>query len=104
MNGSVIVDPNNTTNITQMTFEKYLTETNEVPINPYEPNLFMYAAASEVSEDEEFDNPEWKYVSLTLMVKNDTLTGYDNEVDDMLTYELVDDLVDDIYSLVEVER
>ena len=103
MNGSVTVDPNNTTNITQMTFEKYLAETNEVPINPYEPNLFMYAAASEVNEDGEFDNPEWKYVSLTLLVKNDTLTGYDNEVDDMLTYELVDDLVDDIYSLVEVE-
>jgi len=101
MNGSVIVNPNNTTNITQMTFEKYLTETNEVPINPYEPNLFMYTAASEVSEDQEFDNPEWKYVSLTLLLKEeaDTLT----EVNDTLTYELVDDLVDDIYSLVEVE-
>ena len=64
----------------------------------------MYAAASEVNEDQEFDNPEWKYVSLTLLVKNDTLTGYDNEVDDMLTYELVDDLVDDIYSIVEVDE
>jgi len=102
MNGSVTVDPNNTTNITQMTFEKYLTETNEMRINPYEPNLFVYTAASEVNEDEEFDNPEWKYVSLTLLVKNDT-SGYDNGVDDMLTYELVDDVVDDIYSLVEEE-
>jgi len=103
MNGSVTVDPSNTTNITQMTFEKYLTETNEIRINPYEPNLFVYTAASdEVNEDEEFDNPEWKYVSLTLLVKEevDTLT----EVNDMLTYELVDDLVDDIYSLVEVDE
>ena len=105
MNGSVTVDPNNTTNITQMTFEKYLTETNEVPINPYEPNLFMYAAAfDEVNEDGdgEFDSPEWKYVSLTLLVKeeDDTLT----EVNDTLTYELVDDLVDDIYSLVRKWR
>jgi len=102
MNGSVIVDPNNTTNITQMTFEKYLTETNEIRINPYEPNLFMYAAASEVNEDEEFDvdSPEWKYVSLTLLVKeeDDTL-----DVNDTLTYELVDDLVDDIYSLYVTE-
>jgi len=102
MNGSVTVDPNNTTNITQMTFEKYLTETSEVPINPYEPNLFMYAAASEVDEDGEFDNSEWKYVSLTLLVKEEddnTLT----EVNDTLTYELVDDLVDDIYSLYVTE-